>query len=809
MDRHRIIVLGAGVSGLACARELVQRGYQVLVVEARSRVGGRLKGGALELGESCPDTTPGNTNNSNNANDENATATSHPVDLGGALIHGIEKNPIHYITTQMGVPLHTISDHCLLLDENGWPFDPKEDDKISTLFNQCLDITFQRAEQDKESTLSFGELFDKVCQEKGVSPDNPLLKWHQANLELPSGADFHELGYRWNDDEPYGFAGVHAAVQPSWKIVMEKLAEGLDVLHSSPVRQIQIVLPDGTTPSEPPPTTTTITTSAEQQPDVPVSSEQTDENNNGVQEQNSSTLTPPSRKAKPTSLTPTSPTRFSRRIRGEGANVRRSARSNKGIIQMLQIGDAGSLCYDDPTRKFQRRKRKRKEEGETDKESLSSTVQITLQNGTVLEANAVVCTLPLGVLKVPREQPGHVRFAPPLPEPKRKAIEELGCGLLNKCAISFPTVFWQDSDFLGLAGTNHSYLVLNAMKYTQKPILIFMYGGSFAKELESWTDSDIVEDCLGVLKKICGKDVPAPVDYCVTRWGKEQFSRMAFTFIPPGVDGPKQLSTISEVIEDPVRPKKPLIMFAGEHTTPYHPSTMHGAFLSGIREAYRYDLFVEPGLNDNLVFEANEKLYQHTFPTRRVYKNTKSVKATSEGTTPTAAATSEIRSRRRRFAGMALRKLPKKILDTPPPKTPDSSVKSRRSQRSLSVKKPEAVSSTDERTEDEIAQEKKRTIDELEDRTLMRSLESYGRDCKLLRSHIVPVYGATRKRTADQIRSRWQQLMTRKTRSEVWKSWEAKNVIPAPKDYSIEKKGLANTRRSTREMKPRVLIDYI
>ena len=36
------IVIGAGLAGLACARELVRAGRQVLVVEAADRVGGRV-----------------------------------------------------------------------------------------------------------------------------------------------------------------------------------------------------------------------------------------------------------------------------------------------------------------------------------------------------------------------------------------------------------------------------------------------------------------------------------------------------------------------------------------------------------------------------------------------------------------------------------------------------------------------------------------------------------------------------------------------------------------------------------------------
>ena len=40
--RADVIVIGAGISGLACAHELLKRGLKVLILEAQSRVGGRI-----------------------------------------------------------------------------------------------------------------------------------------------------------------------------------------------------------------------------------------------------------------------------------------------------------------------------------------------------------------------------------------------------------------------------------------------------------------------------------------------------------------------------------------------------------------------------------------------------------------------------------------------------------------------------------------------------------------------------------------------------------------------------------------------
>jgi hypothetical protein len=287
----------------------------------------------------------------------------------------------------------------------------------------------------------------------------------------------------------------------------------------------------------------------------------------------------------------------------------------------------------------------------------------------------------------------------------------------------------------------------------------------------------------------------------------------------------KELKIMGEAIYDPVLPEKPLVMFAGEHTTPYHPSTIHGAFLSGIREAYRLDLYVAPALNNNMVFEANDKLYQHTFGVRRLFRKPKkegSSKDDQSTNATTAADVATTKTRRRRGNGiMTLRKQPKTVTESPakaymkkaPATSPKGGMKSRRSNRSLATKKVDEPEFPSETSEKESEQDKKNMLNALEDRILLRSLESYGRDVDLVKK-VLPVFGSTRKRSIDKIRSRWQQLKPGKESAEAWKKWVTeKAAIAAPEETvsAVEPRTDAdgNRRRSLREARPKSTVDAL
>ncbi|ELR23732.1 amine oxidase, flavincontaining superfamily protein [Acanthamoeba castellanii str. Neff] len=197
-------------------------------------------------------------------------------------------------------------------------------------------------------------------------------------------------------------------------------------------------------------------------------------------------------------------------------------------------------------------------------------------NQGAFEADLVVCTLPLGVLKQ-----GAVQFVPPLPEEKRRSIERLGCGTFNVVVLFFSTIFWDKQTFwLGRAGEHQgrSYLYLSMTKVFGYPVLVAYQSGQAAEEAEAQEDSEIVDEALTFLHTVY-KNSAKPLKSIVTRWTSDPYSGGAHSYIPPGATGADY-----DVLAAPVAAR---LFFAGEATNRRHPSSVAGAYVSGKREAER------------------------------------------------------------------------------------------------------------------------------------------------------------------------------------------------------------------------------
>ncbi len=203
-----------------------------------------------------------------------------------------------------------------------------------------------------------------------------------------------------------------------------------------------------------------------------------------------------------------------------------------------------------------------------------STVMVTTGSGDTFEADRVVVTVPLGVLKA-----GAISFTPELPPVMREAIAVLDMGILNRTVLLFDEPFWdRDTEWIGYAGEQPGQWseTLNLYPYIQQPVLAMFNPGSFGAETEQYSDDELASRAVEALGAIFG-DVPEPVDAVSTRWGSDPWTRGSYSYLPVGVE--------FETYREMSRPVGERLFFAGEATHSRFPSTVHGALLSGRRAA--------------------------------------------------------------------------------------------------------------------------------------------------------------------------------------------------------------------------------
>uniref|UniRef100_A0A915E8E6 Lysine-specific histone demethylase n=1 Tax=Ditylenchus dipsaci TaxID=166011 RepID=A0A915E8E6_9BILA len=155
-QKRKVIVIGAGTAGLTAARQLQFFGFDVVVLEARPRYGGRVM---------------------TYHKDKNS------ADLGAQIITGITGNPIITLAKQLPVHLIRVSQKCPIYDHQGRIVDPRKDEMIQKSFNKILETCSFIAHglgvnEVGGKKISLGECYDHVLnQQEHRVQDKRLCHW--------------------------------------------------------------------------------------------------------------------------------------------------------------------------------------------------------------------------------------------------------------------------------------------------------------------------------------------------------------------------------------------------------------------------------------------------------------------------------------------------------------------------------------------------------------------------------------------------------------------------------------------------------
>lgn len=204
----------------------------------------------------------------------------------------------------------------------------------------------------------------------------------------------------------------------------------------------------------------------------------------------------------------------------------------------------------------------------------NTKVQIT-HNSTISEADYVIVTVPLGVLKA-----NKIQFVPSLPTSKQNAIQKIGMNCVNKFLLTWNTAFWDDVQYISYTPATKdkfNYFV-NVKKFhpTVNALMTFAYA-DYARQTELMTDAQITNEIMAHLKDIYGNSIPNPTNILRTKWQSNEHTYGAYSYTAVGTEM-QHFDDLAATINDK-------LFFAGEHTEVDYFSTAHGAYISGIREA--------------------------------------------------------------------------------------------------------------------------------------------------------------------------------------------------------------------------------
>lgn len=197
--KGRTVVIGAGVAGLAAARALTDAGHEVEVIEARSRIGGRVWTSRLwpEL----------------------------PVDMGASWIHGTRDNPLTELAGRAGArTVVTSYDRSLTLDADGQSLDV---DRLLAPAARLVE-TAQAAAAADDVDVSLAQAIERssAWQRADSAGRRRVRAWVNSTVEHEYAGDWTEVSAQ-RFDEGEALSGDDVLFPAGYDRIATYLARGL------------------------------------------------------------------------------------------------------------------------------------------------------------------------------------------------------------------------------------------------------------------------------------------------------------------------------------------------------------------------------------------------------------------------------------------------------------------------------------------------------------------------------------------------------------------------------------------------------
>ena len=217
-DIPQVIIVGAGISGLAAAQALTQNGFSVVVLEARNRIGGRVwTDRSLGL----------------------------PLDLGASWIHGIEGNPISSLVEQFNLTtVPTDYDSRTLYNPDGNELTEAQLLDLETQFDDllvALDAERERRLAADDPDISLQEAIGLVLADQDFDTEalRALNFSINTTIEHEYASDVSDLSL-FNWDAAGDFKGGDVIFPEGYDQIAHGLAQGLDIRLEQVVEKIEI-----------------------------------------------------------------------------------------------------------------------------------------------------------------------------------------------------------------------------------------------------------------------------------------------------------------------------------------------------------------------------------------------------------------------------------------------------------------------------------------------------------------------------------------------------------------------------------------